>query len=141
MSRRRHTGPQGRQRFARNGAAGKWLPWIRRILTMGALAAVILAGNAASALAAAATTTSTTSVVNPGSGTAPPGSEHLTTILSYLAWGVTALCVAGVFIVAGKMAVSMRGHSGGAEHAGALMCVLIAAVLAGSASAFITAVS
>ena len=35
-------------------------------------------------------------VPNPGHGSAPPGSNKLLTILSWTAWGVFALCVAGV---------------------------------------------
>jgi hypothetical protein len=79
-------------------------------------------------------------IINPGQGTAPPGSGQLTTLVSYVAWGVTALCVVGVLIAAGKMAVSHHRGSGGGEHAAALGWVLVAAVLAGSASALIAAV-
>ena len=61
-------------------------------------------------------------------------------MVSYVAWGVTALCVVGVLIAAGKMAVSHHRGSGGGEHAAALGWVLVAAVLAGSASALIAAV-
>jgi hypothetical protein len=79
-------------------------------------------------------------IINPGQGTAPPGSGQLTTLVSYVAWGVTALCVVGVLIAAGKMAVAHHRGSGGGEHAAALGWVLVAAVLAGSASALIAAV-
>jgi hypothetical protein len=79
-------------------------------------------------------------IINPGQGTAPPGSAQLTTLVSYVAWGVTALCVVGVLIAAGKMAVSHHRGGGGGEHAAALGWVLVAAVLAGSASALIAAV-
>jgi hypothetical protein len=142
MSRRRKTGPQRGDRFARNGVVPSVpLPWVRRMLEVGGLAVALLARGAGAALAASTTTgTATTSVVNPGTGVAPPGSGHLTTILSYLAWCVTALCVAGVLLVAGKMAVSLRGGGhGGAEHVGALGWVLVAAVAAGSASAVVGA--
>jgi hypothetical protein len=79
-------------------------------------------------------------IIDPGQGTAPPGSARLTTLVSYVAWGVTALCVVGVLIAAGKMAVAHHRGSGGGEHAAALGWVLVAAVLAGSASALIAAV-
>jgi hypothetical protein len=38
----------------------------------------------------------------------PPGTEGLTTILGWIAWGVTFLCVVGVFFVAGSMAFAHR---------------------------------
>jgi hypothetical protein len=79
-------------------------------------------------------------IIDPGQGTAPPGSGQLTTLVSYVAWGVTALCVVGVLIAAGKMAVAHHRGSGGGEHAAALGWVLVAAVLAGSASALVAAV-
>jgi hypothetical protein len=78
-------------------------------------------------------------IIDPGQGTAPPGSGQLTTLVSYVAWGVTALCVVGVLIAAGKMAVAHH-RGGGGEHAAALGWVLVAAVLAGSASALVAAV-
>ena len=34
-------------------------------------------------------------IIDPGQGTAPPGSGQLTTLVSYVAWGVTVLCVVG----------------------------------------------
>ena len=142
MSRRRQTGPQRGDRFARNGGVSSVARrGMRRMLAIGPLAVAVLARSAGAALAASTTTgTATTSVVNPGTGVAPPGSDHLTTILSYLAWCVTALCVAGVLLVAGKMAVSLRGGGhGGSEHVGALGWVLVAAVAAGSASAVVGA--
>ena len=79
-------------------------------------------------------------IIDPGQGTAPPGSGQLTTLVSYVAWGVTALCVVGVLIAAGKMAVSHHRGGGGGEHAAALGWVLVASVLAGSASALVAAV-
>lgn len=132
MTRGSQAGPRRRNRFDQtSGVESSVLLWLRRILAVGALAVAALGASAGSALA--------TSVVNPGTGTAPPGSQHLTTILSYLAWGVTATCVAGVLVVASKMALATRGHQGGGEHAGALGWVLVAAVVAGSASALVGA--
>jgi hypothetical protein len=78
--------------------------------------------------------------IDVGQGTAPPGAGQIKTIVSYLAWGVTAACVAGVLIAAGKMAVAHQRGGGGAEHASSLAWVLIAAVIAGSASALVGAV-
>jgi hypothetical protein len=79
-------------------------------------------------------------IIDPGQGTAPPGSGQLTTLVSYVAWGVTALCVVGVLIAAGKMAVAHHRGGGGGEHAASLGWVLVAAVVAGSASALVAAV-
>ena len=36
----------------------------------------------------------------------PPGTQGLITVLNWVAWGVTFLCVVGVFMVAGKMVAS-----------------------------------
>jgi len=75
-------------------------------------------------------------VPNPGQGVAPPGSDKVTTLLSWLAWIVTALCVGGVLFAGGKMAVShTRGYGGGGEHAASLGWVLAGCIVAGSASA------
>jgi len=137
----REAGADRRHRFARNGAGRRlgMVP-VRRLLAVPALAGGALLAAAASAVAKGTTTTAATAVVNPGTGIAPPGSQQLTTILSYLAWGVTATCVAGVLIVASKMAIGTHtGRTGGGEHAGALMAVLVAAVVAGSASALVGA--
>jgi hypothetical protein len=79
-------------------------------------------------------------VPNPGTGTAPPGSEQLTKVLGWGAWIVTAMCVAGVLIVAGRMAMQYRSHGGaGGEAVTGLVWVLAACVLVGSASALVGA--
>lgn len=125
----------GVRRFARNSGRGGGLlkRGLRRLgIAVGSVGVVLL--TAAPALAASS------NVVNPGTGTAPPGAGQLKTILSYLAWGVTATCVAGVLIASAKMAVSHHRGGGGSEHAGALAWVLVAAVVAGSASALVGAV-
>ncbi len=120
----------GQGRVARNGGLRQRATRGLRVL---AASAVVFGLTTAPALAASS------NVVNPGTGTAPPGAGQLKTILSYLAWGVTAMCVAGVLIASGKMAVSHHRGGGGGEHAGALAWVLMAAVLAGSASALVGA--
>jgi hypothetical protein len=118
------------RRFARNGGLRRRVTGGLRVL---AASVVVFVLTAAPALAAGS------SVVNPGTGTEPPGAGQLKTILSYLAWGVTATCVAGVLIASAKMAVSHHRGGGGSEHAGALAWVLVAAVVAGSASALVGA--
>ncbi|WP_406054502.1 conjugal transfer protein TrbC [Kribbella sp. NBC_00889] len=70
-----------------------------------------------------------------GSG-APPGGAKLSTILGWAAWIATGLCLLGIFIVAGTMAVAHR-RGGAGEHAAGLGWVLVACVLIGSASTLV----
>ncbi|MEJ8662309.1 hypothetical protein [Streptomyces sp. MS1.AVA.4] len=70
-------------------------------------------------------------------GTNPPGWDKLMTVLHWVFLVVTALCVGGVLMVAGRMAISYR-RGDGAEHAGGLGVVMFACVLVGSASALVT---
>ena len=117
------------RRFARNGGLRGGL--LRRVLRVAVASGGVFLLTTAPALAG--------NVVDPGTGSAPPGAGQLKTILSYLAWGVTAMCVAGVLIASAKMAVSHHRGGSGSEHAGALAWVLVAAVVAGSASALVGA--
>jgi hypothetical protein len=80
-------------------------------------------------------------VIDPGEGTAPPGSDKLTTLVGYVAWGVFALCVVGVLVAAGRMALAHHRGGGGGEQATSLGWVLVACVVAGSASALVGALS
>jgi len=75
--------------------------------------------------------------VNP---TAPPGMEGLTTVIGWAGWIVLILCVIGVLITAGMMAVSNRRGEGG-EHAGRLGFVLVATVLVGAAGGLVGALA
>lgn len=78
---------------------------------------------------------------NPGTGVAPPGAAKFLTVLQWGAWLVTAACVAGIFIVAGSMAVRHRRGDGGAEAAGGLVWVLVACVLVSSAGPIVNALT
>jgi hypothetical protein len=81
-------------------------------------------------------------VPNPGHGSAPPGSNKLLTILSWTAWGVFALCVAGVLISAAKLAHSHnQGYGGANQHTTSLVWTLVATVIAGSAAAIVGVLS
>ncbi|MEJ5913774.1 hypothetical protein [Pseudokineococcus sp. 1T1Z-3] len=71
---------------------------------------------------------------------APPGMEGLTTVISWAGWIVLVLCVIGVLITAGLMAVSNRRGEGG-EHAGRLGFVLVATVLVGAAGGLVGALA
>lgn len=78
-------------------------------------------------------------VPNPGQGTPPPGSAGLLTLLGWVAWGVFACCVGGLLITAGRMALAHR-RGEGVEVSGGVVTVLIATVIAGSASLIVGAV-
>ncbi|WP_030185960.1 hypothetical protein [Streptomyces sp. NRRL S-813] len=88
----------------------------------------------------AAATTRPSGVPDVGGGEAPPGAEDLLTVLKWVAWTVTTLCVAGIFGVAAKMAVDHSRGSGG-EHARGLGFVLGACLLIGSASGIVAALT
>jgi hypothetical protein len=75
-------------------------------------------------------------VVDPG--VAPPGAAGIATNVQWVAWVVLALCVVGVLVAGGAMAVQHRRGEGG-EYAAGLGLACGGAVLVGSASAFITA--
>ncbi|MGX1976875.1 hypothetical protein [Streptomyces kronopolitis] len=77
---------------------------------------------------------------DPGGGIKPPGADKLTKILGWAAWCVTALCVAGIIAVAGRMAVNHRRGEGG-EHAMALGVVMLACFLLGTASGIVGALT
>ena len=79
-----------------------------------------------------------TEVLDPGSGVAPPGAEGITTIVEWVAWTVLTLCVVGVLLVGGRMALAHRRGEGG-RYAAELGFVLGGAVLVGSASGLIAA--
>ena len=66
-------------------------------------------------------------IPNP-TGVQPPGTQGLTTVLNWTFWGVTFLCVVGVLMVAGAMAVAHRRGEGG-EHLAKLGWVMGACVL------------
>ena len=80
-------------------------------------------------------------VVDPGQGSAPPGSGNVTKLIQWGAWGVFAVLVLGVLLAAGQMAVAHHRGASGGEHAARLGWVLVAAIVAGSASALISAIS
>jgi hypothetical protein len=77
-------------------------------------------------------------VVDPGEGVAPPGSEGIVTIVQWVAWVVLAVCVMGVLLVGGRMALAHR-RGEGAGYAAELGFVLGGAILVGSASGLIAA--
>jgi hypothetical protein len=75
---------------------------------------------------------------DPTQGSAPPFARSVQDLLHWVFWGVSAACVAGVLIVAGKMALQHR-HGEQGQHFGSLGMVLVACILAGGASAIVGA--
>lgn len=73
---------------------------------------------------------------DPGSGQAPPGFEKIELLLKWVAWIVFAMCVMGILIVSGRMAIMHQRGQGG-EHAAGLGWVMGACVLAGVASSLV----
>ncbi|NAZ84562.1 hypothetical protein [Kineococcus indalonis] len=72
--------------------------------------------------------------------TQPPGTENISTIIGWIGWIVLAICVIGVLIIAGTLAVrNSRGE--GVENASRLGWVLGAAVIVGAAGGIVGAVS
>ena len=81
-------------------------------------------------------------IPNPGQGVAPPGSAKLLTILQWTAWGVFALCVAGILLSAAKLAhAHNQGYGGANQHTTNLVWTLVASVIAGSAAAIVGALA
>jgi hypothetical protein len=66
--------------------------------------------------------------ITPPKGVQPPGTTGLSMVLNWTFWGVTFLCVVGVLMVAGAMAVAHRRGEGG-EHLAKLGWVMGACVL------------
>ena len=75
---------------------------------------------------------------DPGAGTAPPGSEGFLTILQWAAWIAFGICVLGVIIAGGAMAIG-RSRGEGGEHAQRLGMVLAGCIVIGSASGLVSA--
>lgn len=66
----------------------------------------------------------------------PPGTEGLGTLLNWVFWGVTFLCVVGVMFAAGKMAFAHR-RGEGSEALGQLGWVMGACILGASATSLV----
>lgn len=77
-------------------------------------------------------------VPDPGKGEAPPGSEGLVTILRWVFYIASAMCVLGVIVAGGMMAVSVQRGSGG-EHVSRLGWALGGCIVIGAASALVGA--
>ena len=77
-------------------------------------------------------------VIDPGQGTAPPGSQGVVTIVSWVAWVAVALCVVGVIAAGVGMLFAGRRGDGG-EHVKTLGYVLAGSIVIGGASALVGA--
>lgn len=74
----------------------------------------------------------------PGNATLPGNTEtQLNTVLGWIKYLGLAACVAGLFLVAGKMAISHR-TGGGGEHMAGIGYVAGALVLIGGASSIVS---
>lgn len=79
-----------------------------------------------------------TEIPDPGSGEAPPGSEGLVQILRWAFYIAMGVCVLGVIIAGGAMAVAVtRGGSG--EHVSRLGWALAGCIVIGAASGLVGA--
>jgi hypothetical protein len=84
------------------------------------------------------TKTAMLAVVDPGTGIQPPGTQGIVTAMGYVSWVVCALCVTGVLLVAGRMALHHRQGIGG-EHMSGLAWVLAACILVAAGSGVVGA--
>ncbi len=84
------------------------------------------------------TKTTLLAVVDPGTGIQPPGTQGIVTAMGYVSWVVCALCVTGVLLVAGRMALHHRQGIGG-EHMSGLAWVLAACILVAGGSGVVGA--
>ncbi|MDX6293926.1 MAG: hypothetical protein QOH50_3001 [Kribbellaceae bacterium] len=73
----------------------------------------------------------------PAIGTgSPPGAQKFSTVLGWASWVVSGMCVLGILIVGGTMAVASR-RGGAGEHASALGWILAACAIIGSATTIV----
>ena len=79
---------------------------------------------------------------NPGQGTAPPGtSGGIDTIVSWAAWGVFVICLLGILVSAGRLAISHQQGYGGSGQTSGLAWACVACVIAGAASGIVGALT
>jgi hypothetical protein len=70
---------------------------------------------------------------------APPGAEHLTTLLAWGLWVAGGLLIGAAVVVGVKIAMASHGRGVGGEHGVALLSVLFGAVLCGVAGTVVHA--
>lgn len=91
-------------------------------------------------LAAETTTILAGGIPDPGNGEAPPGSEGFQEILRWAAWMAFGVCVLGLIVSGGMMAIAHNRGDGG-QHGSRLMWVMAGSVVIGSASAIVAGVA
>lgn len=79
-------------------------------------------------------------IVDPGTGTPPPGAERLVSVAGWLLWAVFVACVVGIAVAGAKLATASGGRAGG-EHWTPLIMAIVGAFIAGSAAAIVSAVA
>lgn len=67
----------------------------------------------------------------------PPGTGGLNTIMGWAKWAALAVCVVGLFVIAGMMAFQSRRGEGG-EHAAGIGRVLVAVVIISAAAGLVS---
>lgn len=70
----------------------------------------------------------------------PPGTAGLVTLMGWVAWAFTGVCVIALIVAAGALALAHRtGRSG--EHATGMVVVLVAAIIGSSAGPLLNALT
>lgn len=67
----------------------------------------------------------------------PPGTSGFNTIMGWAKWAALAVCVVGLFVIAGMMAFQSRRGEGG-EHAAGIGRVLVAVVIISAAAGLVS---
>lgn len=68
-----------------------------------------------------------------GTGAPPPGSEKLLTIGRWVLWIASGLCVIGMFLIGGKLAIQ-HSHGEMQQHGKALGSALLGCILVGAST-------
>jgi len=70
----------------------------------------------------------------------PPGTAGLVTLMGWVAWGFTGVCVIALIVAAGSLALAHRSGRGG-DHAQGMVVVLVAAIIGSSAGPLLNALT
>jgi len=76
---------------------------------------------------------------DPGHGVAPPGADKILQLIRWGLWMATGACVLAAVMVGAQLALAAGGRGDHPRHAGALIWVLLGAVLVGSSTAIVSA--
>jgi hypothetical protein len=76
---------------------------------------------------------------DPGHGVAPPGGDKILQLIRWGLWLATGACVLAAVMVGAQLALAAGGRGDHHRHGGALVWVLLGAVLVGSSTAIVSA--